>query len=180
LAFGDAPILRYFFSRGRPILSIDPVIARHELGLTRESFIDLCILCGTDFSGTIQGIGPHRALQWIKKYRSIENILENLHDTTYKPQDTFDYQLARDVFTNLPPIPIHDSDYQLPYTTQSHIDEMIKRYEIDPVEADIKLKGTLLTQNVIQGSSWGSDPFSSITAAVEGNNDNNGALFQFS
>ncbi|RCH89788.1 hypothetical protein CU098_009680, partial [Rhizopus stolonifer] len=54
LVFGDAPILRYFFSRARPILSIDPILARKELGLTRESFVDFCILCGTDFSGTIR------------------------------------------------------------------------------------------------------------------------------
>lgn len=96
IAFGDAPILRYFFSKGRPIVSIDPVIARQDLGLTRESFIDLCILCGTDFSGTIQGIGPHKALQAIQKYGSIERVLDNL-DPRYKPQETFNYALARHV-----------------------------------------------------------------------------------
>jgi 5'-3' exonuclease len=94
--FGDVPILRYFYSRGRPILSIDPVIARQDLNLSRDSFMDLCILCGTDFSGTIHGIGPHRALQAIQKYGSIERVLENL-DPKYTPQDTFNYKLARHV-----------------------------------------------------------------------------------
>lgn len=159
LAFGDAPILRYFFSRGRPILSIDPIVARHELDLSRDAFIDLCILCGTDFSGTIQGIGPHRALKWIQKYGSIENVLDNLHDTPYKPQDTFDYHLARHVFQNLPPIPMHDSDYEPPDTTQSQIDDILHHYEINQEEAVIRLKTTLLTQNVIDSGQWGSDPF---------------------
>ncbi len=174
LAFGDAPILRYFFSRGRPILSINPVIAQRDLGLTRESFIDLCILCGTDFSGTISGIGPHRALQWIKKYESIENVLENLHKTTYKPQETFNYTLARHVFTHLPPIPMHDSDYKPPYTNPSEIYDILQHYEIDPMEVDMKLKTTLLTQNVIKGNSWGSDPFSNNTTI-----EDNHALLQF-
>lgn len=96
IAFGDAPILRYFFSRGRPILSIDPIIARRELGITRKAFIDLCILCGTDFSGTIQGIGPHKALEVIRKHGSIEQVLANL-EARYSPQDTFNYALARQV-----------------------------------------------------------------------------------
>lgn len=96
IAFGDVPILRYFFSKGRPIVSIDPVIARRDLGLTRESFIDLCILCGTDFSGTIHGIGPHKALQAIQKHGSIERVLSNL-ESRYVPQETFNYALARHV-----------------------------------------------------------------------------------
>ncbi|KAI9476166.1 MAG: PIN domain-like protein [Benjaminiella poitrasii] len=96
LAFGDAPLLRYFYARNRPILSIDPIQARTDLQLSRESFIDFCILCGTDFSGTIQGIGPHRALAAIKKYGSIESLLEHLNPK-YIPQDTFNYKLAREV-----------------------------------------------------------------------------------
>lgn len=61
--------------------------------------MDFCILCGTDFSGTIQGIGPIRALQYIQKYKSIENILGKLDEINpkYTPQKSFDYKLARRV-----------------------------------------------------------------------------------
>ena len=34
-----------------------------ELQLTRDQFIDLCILCGCDYTDKIPGIGPVRALQ---------------------------------------------------------------------------------------------------------------------
>ena len=34
-----------------------------ELKLTRDQFIDLCILCGCDYTEKIGGIGPFRALQ---------------------------------------------------------------------------------------------------------------------
>lgn len=96
LAFGDTPLIRHFFSRVHPILFIDPVIARKQLGLSKRSFIDFCILCGTDFSGTIQGVGPIRALQYITKYKKIETLLKNLNPK-YTPQPEFDYKLARRV-----------------------------------------------------------------------------------
>jgi 5'-3' exonuclease len=96
LVFGDAPILRYFFAWTRPILCIDPVVARKELGLSKSAFIDFCILCGTDFSGTIKGIGPFKALEFIKRHGSIEKLLASL-DSKYIPHDTFDYRLARKV-----------------------------------------------------------------------------------
>lgn len=161
LVFGDAPILRYFFSKGRPILSIDPNIARRDLGLSRESFIDLCILCGTDFSGTIRGIGPHRALQWIRKYGTIENVLQNLAPTPYLPQATFDYELARHVFTNLPPIPVEESEYIGIKQPQSYIDDLLAFYEIDPIESEVKLKTSLLIQNINNTGQqqWQLDPF---------------------
>lgn len=97
LVFGDAPILRYFFARTRPMLQVDPLVARHEMGLTRDQFIDLCILCGTDFSATIHGIGPIRAYDMIRRHGSIERVLENL-SSKYVPDANFDYLLAREVW----------------------------------------------------------------------------------
>lgn len=41
-------------------------------------FIDLCILLGCDYCGTIKGIGPKRAIDLIKQHGSIEEILENI------------------------------------------------------------------------------------------------------
>jgi 5'-3' exonuclease len=34
----------------------------------------MCILCGTDYSSSIPGIGPMKAYKYIKMYGSIENI----------------------------------------------------------------------------------------------------------
>ncbi|KAK4509758.1 uncharacterized protein ATC70_007060 [Mucor velutinosus] len=164
IVFGDVPILRHFFSKGRPILSIDPVIARQDLGFTRESFIDLCILCGTDFSGTIQGIGPHKALQAIQRYGSIERVLNNL-DSRYVPQETFDYSLARHVFNDLPDIPTHELSYEPPATDKLAISNILQHYQIDPLEADLAVRQAIIQQSIIDVKNWGSDPFSSAFAA---------------
>ncbi|CAO3629001.1 unnamed protein product [Cunninghamella echinulata] len=91
VAFGDTLLLRYFFAKKRPILQVDPIKARQQLGLTKEQFLDLCILCGTDFGPKIKGVGPIRALQLIQKYGSIENILKDLNTQKYMPEKGFDF-----------------------------------------------------------------------------------------
>lgn len=54
--------------------SITSLQVVEQLQLTRDQFIDLCILCGCDYTGKISGIGPVRALNLIQKHGSIENV----------------------------------------------------------------------------------------------------------
>ena len=46
------------------------------MGLTMESFIDLCILCGCDYCPKIEGLAKDGAWKLIKQYGCIENILK--------------------------------------------------------------------------------------------------------
>lgn len=62
-------------------------------------FIDLCILLGCDYSDTIKGMGPVSALSSIRKFGSIEKIIENL-DTKYIVPACFPYQEIRQIFKN--------------------------------------------------------------------------------
>lgn len=36
------------------------------LDLSHDKFIDLCVLCGCDYTGSIKGIGPKKALALIR------------------------------------------------------------------------------------------------------------------
>jgi flap endonuclease-1 len=47
-----------------------------NLGLSREQLIDIGILVGTDYNEGIKGIGPKTALKLVKKYGSLERIIE--------------------------------------------------------------------------------------------------------
>ncbi|KAJ1818154.1 hypothetical protein LPJ60_004469 [Coemansia sp. RSA 2675] len=96
LAFGGRRLLRGFFTPADDMMLIDADIALSELGITRESFVDLCILCGTDFSATLEKVGPITALKLIRQFGSIERILES--DPELRPRDGFQFQVARDVF----------------------------------------------------------------------------------
>jgi flap endonuclease-1 len=46
-----------------------------NLEITREQLVEMGILIGTDFFPGIPGIGQHKALDLIKKYKSIKNIV---------------------------------------------------------------------------------------------------------
>lgn len=48
-----------------------------HLNITQEQLVEMGLLVGTDFCPGIKGIGQHTALDLIKKYGSIENILKN-------------------------------------------------------------------------------------------------------
>ena len=68
------------------------------LDLDYYQFIDLCILCGCDYTDSIRGIGPVTALQLIREYKNIETILENIKDKKYVVPENFMYKEARQLF----------------------------------------------------------------------------------
>lgn len=47
------------------------------LGLTTGQFLDLCIMCGTDYNKNIYRVGPEKSYKYIQKYSSIEGIAKN-------------------------------------------------------------------------------------------------------
>jgi flap endonuclease-1 len=62
----------------KPILEIDLNKVLAGLELNMEEFIDLCILCGCDYTSTIKGIGQKRAYELIKKHKTIEKAISKL------------------------------------------------------------------------------------------------------
>lgn len=40
------------------------------LELSHEKFVDLCVLCGCDYTGSIKGIGPKKALALVRQVRT--------------------------------------------------------------------------------------------------------------
>lgn len=50
-------------------------------GFSLLQFIDLCILLGCDYCESIKGIGPKKAIEMIKKHKSIEKVIENIDKT---------------------------------------------------------------------------------------------------
>ena len=83
-----------------------------------QEFIDMCILCGCDYTNTIRGVGPTRALNYIQKYKTIEKVIEvieeenlsNTKKTKYIIPDTFEYEKSRDLFINPDIIEVKSTD----------------------------------------------------------------------
>ena len=81
---------------------------RSALSLDPRALIDFALLLGTDFAPRIRNIGPHRALQYIRKYGTIESILaEEKQYVPRVPLETYLHAVreARKVFVKLPPLP---------------------------------------------------------------------------
>ena len=63
--------------------------------ITREQLVDIAILIGTDFNEGVRGIGPKKALQLIKEYGSIENLIKK-----GKIEDIPNYEEIKNIFLN--------------------------------------------------------------------------------
>lgn len=101
LTFGCPRLVRHLMapaSQKVSIMEFDYSKVLEELQLTRDQFIDLCILCGCDYTDKIPGIGPVRALQLIQKHGSIEAVLAHLDKDKFKIPDPFPYEEARQLF----------------------------------------------------------------------------------
>ena len=59
-----------------PIDQIEYKDAIAGLDMTKEQFIDLCILLGCDYCESIKGIGQATAFKLIKEHGSLDNIVE--------------------------------------------------------------------------------------------------------
>mmetsp|Transcript_9058 Transcript_9058/g.7976 ORF Transcript_9058/g.7976 Transcript_9058/m.7976 type:complete len:127 (+) Transcript_9058:655-1035(+) len=86
------------------------------LDMTEDQFIDLCILCGCDYTESIEGIGPITAFKFMKECGSLEKVLAKLEEdnksTTKKKKYTipspYPYEDARELFKK--PVVFQDID----------------------------------------------------------------------
>lgn len=105
LTFGSPTILRSA-KKVDTLLEISLSDVLRELGMSYESFVDFCILCGCDYTSTIPKIGPVTALSLVQEHQTLETILNTLPDK-YQIPTNFDYLRARELFlgkTDLPPM----------------------------------------------------------------------------
>jgi flap endonuclease-1 len=98
LTFGALKVYRNLSAnKNKEIIEYDLKKILKELEISYESFVDLCILLGTDYTDNIKGIGKISALKLIKEYGNIENILKSKE---YELPENFDYISARKYFMN--------------------------------------------------------------------------------
>ena len=108
LAFGCNKIIRNlsFKTNNVSIYCLENILK--SLKLTYQQFIDLCILCGTDYTSKIIGLKGNYILELIHQYNNIDNIIENfntIYDEFYnktgkylKISDNFNFNSVRKVY----------------------------------------------------------------------------------
>lgn len=106
LTFGCDKLIRGVTQKTMKLYDLTKIL--EELELSQDEFIDMCILLGCDYSDTIGGIGMKRAYDLIKKYGSIDELIENeskIKKGVYKISKQFMYKEAKKYFL-YPPIKI--------------------------------------------------------------------------
>lgn len=101
LTFGTPLLVRHLNvseSRKLPIVEVNLERALEGLQLTMAQFVDLCILCGCDYTDSIKGIGPVTALKLVQTHGNIETILKHIDTTKYALPEPFPFEEARSLF----------------------------------------------------------------------------------
>eukprot|EP00834_Sanchytrium_tribonematis_P001947 NODE_52_length_30984_cov_1.383358.p14 type:complete len:347 gc:universal NODE_52_length_30984_cov_1.383358:21835-22875(+) len=121
LCFATPVLLRNLSAADNKKLDIKEITLStilEDMNLTQSQFIDLCILLGCDYLESIKGLGPKSAMNLIKKYGSIDKIVEakasdkNGKGLKFDIPEVWDYQQARELFINHPVIPAEDVDFK--------------------------------------------------------------------
>ncbi|XP_050445677.1 flap endonuclease 1 [Cataglyphis hispanica] len=117
LTFGCNVLLRRLTlseARKLPVqeIHLDKVLT--DLELNHDEFIDLCIMLGCDYTGSIKGVGPKRAIELIKNYRSLDKIIENIDTKKYSVPESWNYKEARLLFQE--PEVMNAEDIQLKWS----------------------------------------------------------------
>ena len=77
LAYGAPTFLSKIDTNRDTCIQIDYNEMLEALELSAESFLDLCIMCGTDYNKNIPKVGPENAYKHIKKHDNIDAIAQN-------------------------------------------------------------------------------------------------------
>mmetsp|Transcript_53491 Transcript_53491/g.130700 ORF Transcript_53491/g.130700 Transcript_53491/m.130700 type:complete len:389 (-) Transcript_53491:11-1177(-) len=101
LTFGAPVHIRNLFqpeSRKIPVNEITLAKVLEGLELTMPEFVDLCILMGCDYCGTIKGVGPKTAQTLIQKHKNIAGVVKSLDLTKHPIPDPFNHEEIHQFF----------------------------------------------------------------------------------
>ena len=78
-----------------------------ELGITREQLIIIGLLVGTDYNPGIKGYGPKKALEIVKKEKTLDKVLKNIEWNFETPaKEIYDFYLNPPIEKNVKIEPI--------------------------------------------------------------------------
>jgi flap endonuclease-1 len=96
LANGAPFVLSEFHPDKNTVVETNLSLVLATLKLDYAQFIDMCILCGCDYTSSISGIGYISALSFIREHKSIEAVIKfissdcNCESTKCESTDTYD------------------------------------------------------------------------------------------
>ena len=131
LTFGTKKLIRKLTS-GNKCRLYDLDIILRDLDVTHDQFIDICILLGCDYTGTLPGLGLKRIYRAIKDNGNIEGYIAKYN---VQVPESFDYITARNCFKNPQVIDVNDITWNIPnYNELSRVLKEKYSYSHDEVD----------------------------------------------
>ena len=118
LTFDSPVLIRHLtFSEQRntkePIQEIDLSKVLTGLNMTREQFVDFCILLGCDYCDTIPKVGPKSALDLIRKHGTLEELVKWIKKSEkYTLPEDWPFADARELFLKPDVTPPEQFDFK--------------------------------------------------------------------
>jgi len=131
LANGGCRFIRDFNANNDYVTEYTLDVILKHLNITYNQFVDMCILCGCDYTGKITGIGPVNAYKYILLYETIESIIENIKTGSlqkYKVPDKFDYVKARELFNMANTTSYNESVFKLSTINNKELVEYVNKH----------------------------------------------------
>ena len=124
LAYGSPVFLTKIDTMSDTVVMITYKDVLSEMGMTKETFVDLCIMLGCDYNTNVPRVGPEKSLSLLKQHESIDNITE----ITEEDKQILHHVRIRELLT----IP-SEMDIYIPYCgipDFKKVDEFLLRYGI--------------------------------------------------
>ncbi len=144
LANGGRYFIRNFNVNNNKVIEYDLEKVLEKFAVTYEQFMDICILCGCDYTGTIKNIGVEKAYKYVKQCKNIEGVIDFVNsengknlsknkEARYAIPSNFNYQKARELFLTCGEDEDYDELKKLITLKSPNLDELL-----DYIEHDVK------------------------------------------
>lgn len=124
LAYGAPLFLTKIDTVANTVVAISYEKVLDELQMTKETFVDLCIMLGCDYNTNVPKVGPEKSIAFLKKYKSIEEI----KDIKEEDKEILHYKRVRELLT----IP-NEMEVYVPYCgipDFKKVDEFLQRHQL--------------------------------------------------
>lgn len=116
----------------------------NALELSKEQFLDFCIMCGTDYNKNMKNIGPEKSFKLLKQFGSIEAIEKSGMDVSI-----LNYKRVRELFTQY-----EKFDKDIPYCSEPQLLKLNEfllcqniRYNMELLKKDMTFEPTFVFEN---------------------------------
>lgn len=94
LAYGGRIFLSKINTSTNTVVEIIHSELLEKCEMSKDEFLDFCIMCGTDYNKNMPKVGPVSAFKLIKEYKSIDNLPKDIYDIS-----VLNHVRVRELFT---------------------------------------------------------------------------------